>query len=770
MADLNIGVTIGGAVSQTFTNAMRTAERNVNSFRSNAERGGRQIGDAFRSTEQRLNNISRSARTAGASIGSMANAHNRAATAAQHHLSIMQRLGNAIRNIRLENVVRGTTATIGAIGGAIAGGVAVHHFFDKPKDAAANFDQIVTRALKKENIYGFKKDENGEYIKDNSGNYVRDEKPINDLKNKLMGIANQFNTSGDKVAQSLDTLMGAGKSLGVSLKALPSMIKFAVASESSIEDAAALTATLLNMGIAADKLEEAYAAMVVGGKEGAFEVKDMVQSFPNLLPDLKQAGFEGQELVLQAVAMAQTMRKVAGTSEEAAVYMKNYIEKLTDTASTNRFNKVLKELGMGDYGTELGKRIKSKGNIVSASIALVDDILAKKTGIRLDPKLKETDPEKYAQQEKQLEAAANSLELGKLYAEQRAKSGVLAMRYFGKEFDETMDKMRNTDGKKLIDLDFQAEMNSQAGIKGQKEAADTNQKISAGEAMAETTKSMDLTLKNIYQKLEDFWKTDAGKVVGTIAEPVGTIGGAVASGVGGLVAGGLLTGGTQGAANTIRGIGSVGRSAMSVAGRAISSTAGRALGAVGAVGLGAYRAYNIYENRENMNAEKQGEGYGSAIGGTGGALAGVAAGAAIGSMVPVIGTVIGGIIGGAVGGGLGDYIGGTLGKEIGKYADKNVVANNTSNKVMPEDKNEKKAKPIHTEIIKAETKTEKDNEPKIVNNTDYSQHPVHIITHVTVQGNADDPAKIASEIYPHIEQKIKDVQARQQANSVFDNR
>ena len=200
MADLNIGVTIGGAVSQTFTNAMRTAERNVNIFRNNAERGGRQIGDAFRSTEQRLNRISTSAQNAGASIGSMANAHRRASAAAQQHLSIMQRLGNAVRNIRLENVISGTTATIGAIGGAIAGGIAVNHFFDKPKDAAGNFDQIVTRALKKENVYGYQKNASGEYIKDQNGNYVRDEKPITDLKNQLMGIAKQYNTSGDKVA------------------------------------------------------------------------------------------------------------------------------------------------------------------------------------------------------------------------------------------------------------------------------------------------------------------------------------------------------------------------------------------------------------------------------------------------------------------------------------------------------------------------------------------------------------------------------------------
>ena len=128
-------------------------------------------------------------------------------------------------------------------------------------------------------------------------------------------------------------------------------------------------------------------------------------------------------------------------------------------------------------------------------------------------------------------------------------------------------------------------------------------------------------------------------------------------------------------------------------------------------------------------------------------------GAAVGSAVPVIGTVIGGLIGGALGAFGGEFVGGTLGSNVGKFVDKN----------------DAKAKPIHAEIIKSEAKTEKDNEPKGINNTDNSQHPVSIFTNVTVQGNADDPAKIASEIYPHIEQKIKDSQARQQANSVFDN-
>ena len=759
MADLNIGVTIGGAVSQTFTNAMRTAERNVNSFRNNAMSGGRQIGDAFRSTEQRLNRFSTSAQNAGASIGSMANAHRRASAAAQQHLSILQRLGNAVRNIRLENVISGTTATIGAIGGAIAGGIAVNHFFDKPKDAAGNFDQIVTRALKKENVYGYQKNASGEYIKDQNGNYVRDEKPITDLKNQLMGIAKQYNTSGDKVALALNGLMERGKSLDVSLKILPNMVKFGIAEEASLEDVAALTATMLDVGVKMENLDQAYAAMVVGGKEGAFELVDMARSFPNLLPDLKQLGFEGQELIEQAVVMAQTARKVAGTSEEAAVFVKNGLEKVSDTATTNRFDKVLKQkefkdAGFGNYAQEMQKRVKDGLDPIAAQIDLINTILGQKTGIKIDEKLKQQDPAKYEALFKKQQALATSFGLGEMFAEQRAKSNITASLLYKDYADGIRQAMKNTNGSELLELDYRAEMDSQFGVKGQKEAAQTNQQISMGESMAETTKSMDTTLKNIYEKLDTFWGTSAGQAVASVAEPVGTIGGAVGGAATGLIGAGLLTGGTQGAANAVRSLGNVGRSATSLIGRAISSTAGRALGAAGAVGIGGYNAYQTYQNRENLTAEQQGEGYGSAVGGAGGAIAGAMVGAAVGSAVPVIGTVIGGLIGGALGAFGGEFVGGTLGSNVGKFVDKN----------------DAKAKPIHAEIIKSEAKTEKDNEPKVINNTDNSQHPVSIFTNVTVQGNADDPAKIASEIYPHIEQKIKDSQARQQANSVFDNR
>lgn len=761
MADLNIGVTIGGAVSQTFTNAMRTAERNVNSFRNNAERGGRQIGDAFRSTEQRLNNISRSARTAGASIGSMANAHRRASSAAQQHLSVMQRLGNAIRNIRLENVMRGATATIGAIGGAIAGGIAVNHFFDKPKDASGNFDQIVTRALKKENVYGYQKNASGEYITDQNGNYVRDETPITDLKNQLMGIAKQYNTSGDKVALALNGLMERGKSLDDSLKILPNMVKFGIAEEASLEDVSALTATMLDVGVKMENLDQAYAAMVVGGKEGAFELVDMARSFPNLLPDLKTLGFEGQELIEQAVVMAQTARKVAGTSEEAAVFVKNGLEKVSDTATTNRFDKVLKQqefkaAGFGNYAQEMQKRVKDGLDPIAAQIDLINTILGQKTGIKIDEKLKQQDPAKYDALFKKQQALATSFGLGEMFAEQRAKSNITASLLYKDYADSIRQAMKNTDGAKLLELDYRAEMDSQFGVKGQKEAAKTNQQISMGESMAETTKSMDTTLKNIYEKLDTFWGTSAGQAVATIAEPVGTIGGAVGGAATGLIGAGLLTGGTQGAANAVRSIGNAGRSATSLIGRAISSTAGRALGAVGAVGVGAYQAYDTYQNRENLTAQQQGEGYGSAVGGVGGALGGAALGATIGSMVPIVGTVIGGLIGGALGAFGGDFIGGTLGKEIGKVVDRN----------------DAKAEKVQNVVIQTE-KTQQSSEkaePQIINNTDNSQHPVSIVTNVTVQGNADDPAKIASEIYPHIEQKIKDAQARQQANAVFDNR
>ncbi|WP_222832449.1 phage tail tape measure protein [Pseudomonas sp. SC3(2021)] len=82
--------------------------------------------------------------------------------------------------------------------------------------------------------------------------------------------------------------------------------------------------------------------------------------------------------------------------------------------------------------------------------------------------------------------------------------------------------------------------------------------------------------------------------------------------------------------------------------------------AIFAVAQAGFKAYDTYENAETQ--DEKAEGYGQAAGGLAGTLAGAAAGAAIGTAIPIIGNLVGGVIGGYLGYMGGDALGGSLGK------------------------------------------------------------------------------------------------------------
>ncbi|MDX9677394.1 MULTISPECIES: hypothetical protein [Pseudomonas] len=84
--------------------------------------------------------------------------------------------------------------------------------------------------------------------------------------------------------------------------------------------------------------------------------------------------------------------------------------------------------------------------------------------------------------------------------------------------------------------------------------------------------------------------------------------------------------------------------------------------AILAVAQAGYQAYDTYQNAETQ--DEKAEGYGQAAGGLAGTLAGAAAGAAIGTAVPIIGNIVGGLIGGYLGYMGGDALGGSLGKSL----------------------------------------------------------------------------------------------------------
>lgn len=138
----------------------------------------------------------------------------------------------------------------------------------------------------------------------------------------------------------LETLIASGRSLDEGLSFLPAVAVTAKASGAAIEDVA-LSADALSgsMKIGAADMQRAFDILVAGGKAGKFELRDMAQYLPSLLPAFSALGYEGTEGLQKIVAMLQMARNQAGSSGEAATYMANVFQKMHSEETAKKFSK-----------------------------------------------------------------------------------------------------------------------------------------------------------------------------------------------------------------------------------------------------------------------------------------------------------------------------------------------------------------------------------------------------------------------------------------------
>ena len=117
------------------------------------------------------------------------------------------------------------------------------------------------------------------------------------------------------------------------------LAKTSVATHSTMEDLSNLTVTLERIsGVAQGDMQTAFDAMNYAAKQGSFEMKDMAKWFPQLMPQMKALGIEGMDAVTQISAALQVGRLGAGSSDEAANNLRNYLAKITSPDTLKAFD------------------------------------------------------------------------------------------------------------------------------------------------------------------------------------------------------------------------------------------------------------------------------------------------------------------------------------------------------------------------------------------------------------------------------------------------
>ena len=248
-----------------------------------------------------------------------------------------------------------------------------------------------------------------------------------DMSRSIIATSSDIGMGRNEVADVVNQLVGAGMDLKQAMEFAPVAAKFVVGQGSSgVDTAKMIQALQSNANITDPKvLEKALEAVAFQGQAGSFEASDMARWFPQLLASMQKQGITGMDAVTQLGAMLQVQMKTAGTSDEAANNLKNWMEKIGSREVVDAYSKA----GI-DYQGSLNTGIQGGMSTLEASFGL-----AKRYIEATDPKKaakmaeataqisKEANPEKAKAMLSSLEQA---LRTGDIFADMQVKSALTA--------------------------------------------------------------------------------------------------------------------------------------------------------------------------------------------------------------------------------------------------------------------------------------------------------------------------------------------------------
>ena len=642
------------------------------------------------------------------------------------------------------------------------------------------------------------------------------------LSKTVIDTSRDTGMARNQVAEVVNALVGAGMELDKALAYAPTAAKFAVGQGSEgTETAKMINALGQNAKITDPKvMQQALEAIAYQGQAGSFEAVDMAKWFPELLAGMGKLGITGMDSVTQLGAMLQVQMKTAGGSDEAANNLKNWMEKIGSGETVDAYKKV----GI-DYKGSMQTGLQNGMSTLESSFALAQKYIQ-----ATDPKRaaemakataaisKEADPEKAKAMMKSLEEA---LRTGDLFADMQVKAALTAYMQNKDLYNQLKKDSAGATG--ILDKNL-AERRQTSAQKWSEMAQSMDDAMrSIGDAIRPVTDAVADGINNVSRKLsvfaDEFPRVTLG--IGTAVAGLVALKGAVSAfkvgkglmnlgrgtlmgnpnipqkvivtnmpGAGGGLDAGDLDGGDGKKSKGDKRRGREGR------GRGGQITEGMKGPVIFAAVDAGFKAYDTYQNAETQ--DEKAEGYGRAAGSLAGTLAGAAAGAAIGTAVPIIGNIVGGAIGGYIGYMGGDLAGGILGKKLfgtdeslKRVPDAGPLMMASAGKNLPPvmgdiaksfepkpasgplapaamgDVARSLAAPATTPVppalLAAPVPATKSEAPKVEQRVEISA-PLHI----TVQGDAKDPAQMARELQPFIAQQMQQATQQLQNRKLYD--
>lgn len=336
---LNAVITIGGAVASSLTSALGTTRTRIN-----------EVGGALRNLERQQRQLSSAIGTfgrMGSNVDGLRSRYAAVTSEIERQRAALERL-RRVENARTANQnrrdeLRGKIGETAALGAAIV----------LPAGAA----------IKRSADFNYQLQVIG-----NTADMTKGQ--VASMGMEILRISDDVGKSAQTVQGALGYLVAAGMDVETARGVLRSVGRTSTATASEIEDVAKASFTLNDaLKIQPGQMQQALDMLVQSGKEGNFEFKDMAAELPVLGAGLQALKMQGTEAVATIGAALQIARKGAGTSQQAATNVENFIAKVLSPETLKKARKLNSDL----YGVV--SRAQKKGqNPFEAAIKEIDRI------------------------------------------------------------------------------------------------------------------------------------------------------------------------------------------------------------------------------------------------------------------------------------------------------------------------------------------------------------------------------------------------------------
>jgi TP901 family phage tail tape measure protein len=506
---LALGLVIGGAVSSTVGAAFKDVTGRIKRLEAEGNKARvlqRTIGDTIRLREEwkkahdtgaagaskllnRLNSNLDSLKKQGVEVGrlekayrSMGQTANKAELKAKGH----QQIDSGVKGMK------------GAVGAAVVGVGAMA----VPAKVSADFGAIVRDIA----------------IKAGIANKPQEQ----EMSRKIIDTSRDTGMARNDVADVVNQLVGAGMDLSKALEYAPVAAKFVVGQGSSgVDTAKMINALGQNAKITDPKqMQQALEAIAYQGQAGSFEAADMAKWFPELLANMASNGITGLDAVTQLGAMLQVQMKQAGSSDEAANNLKNWMGKIGSTDTVKAYEKA----GI-DYKGSMQTGLQNGMSTLETSMALAQKYIQ-----ATDPKRaakmaeatakisKEADPEKAKAMMASLE---ESLRTGDLFADMQVKAALSAFMQNKALYSQLKNDSRDATGILDKNLAERRESSSQKWAEMAQSMDDAMRSI--GDALRPVTDTVAESLTKVTKGITSLTDSAPGVVAGIATVGAGLI-------------------------------------------------------------------------------------------------------------------------------------------------------------------------------------------------------------------------------------------------------